>query len=56
MQGPTFTKKIFDHIVSSFCRVYQFGQNSKDQIQNATERCVSSLFKKESEIDRVMNY
>jgi hypothetical protein len=55
-KGPTFTEKLYNHTESSFCRVYQFGQNSNDQFQNATERCLSSPFKKESVLDRVINY
>ncbi len=37
-KGPTFTAKLHDHTESSFCWVYQFGQNSNDQFgmpQNA---------------------
>jgi hypothetical protein len=51
-KGPTFMEKLYVHTESSFCpRVYQFGQNSNDQFWNATEHCLSSLFKKESVID-----
>jgi hypothetical protein len=45
-QGPTFSEKIYDHTVSSFCCVHQFGQNSNDTFWNATERCLALLFKK----------
>ena len=55
-QGPTFSEKIYDHTVSSFRRVYQFGQNSNDTFWNATERCLALLFKKDSVINRVINY
>jgi hypothetical protein len=55
-QGPTFSEKIYDHTVSSFRRVYQFGQNSNDTFWNATEGCLALLFKKDSVINRVINY
>jgi hypothetical protein len=55
-QGPTFSEKIYVHTVSSFCCVYQFGQNSNDTFWNATERCLALLFKKDSVINQVINY
>ena len=55
-KGPTFSEKLYDHTASSFCWVYQFGQNSNDQYRGASERSLNSLFKKESVIDRVINY
>ncbi len=55
-KGPTFTETLYVHTEATFCQVFEFGQNSNDQFWNATERCLSSLFKKESVIDRVINY
>ena len=36
--------------------MYQFGQNLNDTFRNATERCLALLFKKDSVINRVINY
>ncbi len=36
--------------------MYQFGQNLNDTFWNATERCLALLFKKDSVINRVINY
>ncbi len=52
----TYLHGLYNHTVSLFCRVYQFGQNSNNQFRNASERGLKSLFKKESVIDRAIKY
>lgn len=55
-KGPIFTEKLDVHSLPPFLRVYQFGKNSIDLFRNATECSLRFLFKKESVIDRVINY